>query len=66
MVLRKITLDNSVRYIPKSEQTRKTGIKPNKINNNSTHRKQNKKLSAKIIKSSLKKVQHKGSNILNE
>ena len=29
MVLRKITVDNSVRYIPKSEQTKE--IKQNKI-----------------------------------
>ena len=33
MVLRKITVDNSVRYIPKSEQTKE--IKQNKINNKS-------------------------------
>ena len=31
MVLRKITIDNSVRYIPKNEQTEK--IKQNKIKN---------------------------------
>ena len=31
MVLRKITVDNSVRYIPKSEQTRE--IKPIKMKN---------------------------------
>ena len=31
MTLRKITIDNSVRYIPKSEQTRE--IKQNKIKN---------------------------------
>ena len=31
MVLRKITIDNSVRYIPKSEQTKE--IKQNKIKN---------------------------------
>ena len=31
MVLRKITVDNSVRYIPKSEQTQE--IKQNKIKN---------------------------------
>ena len=31
MVLRKITVDNSVRYIPKSEQTKE--IKQNKIKN---------------------------------
>ena len=31
MVLRKITIDNSVRYIPKNEQTKQ--IKQNKIKN---------------------------------
>ena len=31
MVLRKITIDNSVRYIPKNEQTKE--IKQNKIKN---------------------------------
>ena len=34
MVLRKITIDNSVRYIPKSEQTKE--IKQNKIKNKKT------------------------------
>ena len=33
MVLRKITVDNSVRYIPKSEQTKE--IKQNRIKNKS-------------------------------
>ena len=28
MTLRKITIDNSVRYIPKSEQTKEKEIKP--------------------------------------
>ena len=28
MTLRKITVDNSVRYIPKSEQTKEKEIKP--------------------------------------
>ena len=28
MTLRKITIDNSVRYIPKSEQTKEKDIKP--------------------------------------
>ena len=37
MVLRKITIDNSVRYIPKSEQTKERDIKPNTKKN----RKQN-------------------------
>ena len=43
MVLRKITVDNSVRYIPKFEQTR--GIKQKTIKNKSTPRKQNKNIS---------------------
>ena len=30
MVLRKITIDNSVRYIPISEKTKETDIKPKK------------------------------------
>ena len=38
MTLRKITIDNSVRYIPKSEQTRENKAK-------TIPRKQNKKLS---------------------
>ena len=38
MTLRKITLDNSVRYIPKIEQTRE--IKRNTIKNKTTPRKQ--------------------------
>ena len=36
MVLRKITVDNSVRYFPKSEQTKEikqNTIKKNKVNN---------------------------------
>ena len=43
MVLRKVYVDNSVRYIPKSEQTRE--IKQNTTNNKSTPRKQNKNVS---------------------
>ena len=39
MVLRKITVDNSVRYIPKREQRRDRDSKPNTIKN----RKRNKK-----------------------
>ena len=41
MTLRKITIDNSVRYIPKSEQTKEEEIKPKKAG--SIPRKQNKK-----------------------
>ena len=43
MALRKITVDNSVRCIPKSEQTRE--IKPKTIKAGSLPRKQNKKIS---------------------
>ena len=61
MVLRKITIDNSVRYIPKNEQTKE--IKQDKIKNKkqseqiqpisggkSNTRKQNKKFSKNIKK----------------
>ena len=43
MVLRKITIDNSVRYIPKSEQTKKN-IKQNTIKSNSTPKKKQTKI----------------------
>ena len=43
MTLRKITIDNSVRYIPKSEQTRENKTKTLKAG--SIPRKQNKKIS---------------------
>ena len=43
MTLRKITNDNSVRYIPKSEQTRENKTKT--IKAGSIPRKQNKKIS---------------------
>ena len=44
MTLRKITIDNSVRYIPKSEQTKKN-IKPKTTKAGSLPRKQNKNIS---------------------
>ena len=47
MVVRKITINNSVRYIPKSEQTRKT--KQNTIKKKSILRKE-KKFSQKKIR----------------
>ena len=53
MTLRKITVDNSVRYIPVSDQSKEKDIKANKIKNNSTPRKQNKNIpqnSRKFIK----------------
>ena len=45
MTLRKITIDNSVRYVPKSEQTRGKEIKPKTIKVDSLPRKQNKNIS---------------------
>ena len=75
MVLRKITIDNSVRYIPKNEQTKE--IKQNKIKNKkqseqiqpisgggkSNTRKQNKKFS-KINKKFVKDFTAGGFAIL--
>ena len=43
MTLRKITIDNSVRYIPKNEQTKEKNSKPKTIKAGSLPRKQNKK-----------------------
>ena len=45
MTLRKITIDNSVRYIPISEQTKERKIEPNTIKAGSLPRKQNKNIS---------------------
>ena len=45
MVLRKITIDNSVRYIPKSEQTKEKISKPETIKTGSLPRKQNENFS---------------------
>ena len=45
MVLRTITNDNSVRYIPLGEKTKETDIKPKKIKAGSLPRKQNKNIS---------------------
>ena len=44
MVLRKITIDNSVRYLPKSEQTKRKEIKPKTIKPGSLPGKQNKNI----------------------
>ena len=43
MTLRKITIDNSVRYIPLTEITKEKEIKQKKVKAGSLHRKQNKK-----------------------
>ena len=45
MVLRKITIDNSVKYVPQSKQTQERDIKQNKMKYKSLHHKQNRKLS---------------------
>ena len=45
MLLRKITIDNFVRYIPKSEQTKEKDIEPKTIKTGSLPRKQNKYIS---------------------
>ena len=45
MVLRKITIDNSVRYNPKSEKTKERDIKPITKKAGSLPRKQNKNIS---------------------
>ena len=45
MVLRKITIDNSVRYIPKTEKTKEKENKPKTIKVGSLPRKQNKNVS---------------------
>ena len=45
MVLRKITIDNSVRYVPKTEITKEKEIKPKTIKAGSLPRKQNKNIS---------------------
>ena len=43
--MRKITVDNSVRYIPISEKTKQIGIKPKKIKASSLPGKQDKNFS---------------------
>ena len=42
MVLRKITIENNVRYIPKNEQIKEKEVKPKTIKAGSLLRKQNK------------------------
>ena len=45
MTLRKITIDNSVRYIPKTEKTKEKEIKPKTIKAGSLPRRQDKNCS---------------------
>ena len=54
MVLRKITIDNSVRYVPKIEKTKEREIKPKSIKAGSLPRKQNENI-PQNNKNSLKK-----------
>ena len=63
MTLRKITVDNSVRYIPKSEQIKDKNIKPKTIKAGSPHVNRT-KIFHKRIKSFLIKFQHQDSNKL--
>ena len=63
MTLRKTTFDNSVRYIPKHEQTEE--IKQNTIKKKETFRKQ-KNIFHKTIKNTLIMWQHKHLVSLNE
>ena len=63
MVLRKITIDNSVRYIPKSEQTKEKNIKPKTTKAGSLPREQNKK-NSQISKKFLNNVAASGFGIL--
>ena len=65
MTLRKITIDNSVRYIPKSEQTKEKEIKPKTIKAGSLPRKQNKNCS-KNNKKFLKNISASGFGYLYE
>ena len=64
MTLRKITVDNSVRYIPKSEQTKETDIKPKK--NKSWFTPSETKFFQKMIKNLVKILQQKDLEYLNE
>ena len=61
MVLRNITVDNSVRYIPKSEQMRERKLQS--IKAGSLPRKRNKKISQNN-KTFLKKVSASGFKLL--
>ena len=63
MTLRKITIDKSVRFVPKSKQTKEKEIKQKTIKAGSLPRKQNKKTSQNN-KKFLKKFQHQDLNIL--
>ena len=63
MTLRKTTIDNSVKYIPQTEQFQERNIKPNTIKNISFPKKHNKKLH-KTIKITLKTIREKDYKII--
>ena len=63
MTLGKITIDNSVRYVPKSEQTKEKIYKPKTTKAGSLPRKQNKNISQNS-KKFLKNVAASGFTIL--
>ena len=63
MTLRKITIDDSVGYIPKNEQTKEQIIQPNTKKASSPPRKQNKNIS-RNNKTFLKDVAASGFAIL--
>ena len=63
MTLRKITIDKSVRYIPKNEQVKEKNIKPKTIRAGSLPRKQNKNIS-QISKKFLKNISASGFKYL--
>ena len=65
MLLRKITIDNSVRYIPKTAKLQEKEIRPKTIKAGSLPRKQ-KKTFHKIVKNSLKMWQGVDLQYLNE
>ena len=68
MKLRKITIDNSVRYIPKSEKTKGKEVKPKTKKAGSLPRKQNKNISQnskKFLKSFSASGFKKNKRILN-
>ena len=65
MVLRKITIDNSVRYNPKTEKTKEKENKPKTLKLVHFHVNRT-KIFHKTVKNSLKIFQHQGLNILNE
>ena len=50
MILRKITVDISLRYVPKSEKAKEKEIKPKAVKVGSLPRKQNKNISQKVKK----------------